>query len=62
MMMKKKAFVMFTDVLNKCQSNLLAKEIQVAEKEKWGKLAELLAMELEAAALRTESISSIPAF
>jgi hypothetical protein len=41
---------------------LTNKGLSKTDKEKWGELAELLAMELEIAAARTKSISNVPAF
>jgi hypothetical protein len=59
---EKKALFHFEEVFELLSVKITGKGLQKSEKRKWAKLAELLAMELEAASLRTESISSIPAF
>ncbi len=52
----------FTAKLESVSRKLTNKGLSKTDKEKWGELAELLAMELEIAAARTKSISNIPAF
>ncbi len=52
----------FTTKLESVSRKLTNKGLSKIDKEKWGELAELLAMELEIAAARTKSISNIPAF
>ncbi len=56
------ALANFTDKLELVSLKLINKGLSKTDKEKWGELAELLAMELEIAAARTKSISNIPAF
>lgn len=59
---EKKTLAQFENVFETISQKLVGKGLQVNESEKWKKLAELLVLELEAASLRTETISSIPAF
>lgn len=56
------ALVDFASVMNELSRKFTNKDLNKNEKEKWKDLANLLAMELEIAAARTNSISSIPAF
>ncbi len=59
---EKKALFHFEEIFEMLSVKITGKGLQKSEKRKWAKLAEMLAMELEAASLRTESISSVPAF
>jgi hypothetical protein len=59
---EKKVLFHFEEILESLSVKITGKGLQISEKRKWAELAELLAMELEAASSRTESISSIPAF
>lgn len=52
----------FAEKLDKASRKLTGKGISPNDAEKWGKLAELLILELEIAARNTKSISSVPAF
>jgi len=55
----------FSEFIEKFQTasrKLTGSELTCIEREKWGSLADLLILELEIAAKRTSSISSIPAF
>lgn len=52
----------FAKKLGEASRKLTGKETSPNEAEKWGKLAELLILELEFAARNTKSISSVPAF
>lgn len=56
------ALASFIAPLESVSRKLTNKGLSKTDKEKWGKLGELLAMELEIAAARTKSISNIPAF
>jgi transcription initiation factor IIE alpha subunit len=56
------ALAIFTEKLEEASRKLTGKGISPNETEKWGKLAELLILELELAARNTKNISSIPAF
>jgi hypothetical protein len=49
-------------VINEVSKKLIGKELKPNDNEKLKELAELLAMELEIAAARTDSISNVPAF
>jgi hypothetical protein len=57
-----KAFVIFAQKMDEASQKLTGKKINPNEAEKWGKLAELLVLELELAARNTTGISSVPAF
>lgn len=59
---EKKAFFAFEKLFEFVSIELTGRGLQENEKGKWKDLAELLIMELKAAALRTDSISSVPAF
>jgi len=48
--------------LDEAAKKLTGKGVSKNEAEKWGTLADLLILELEAAAKKTDSISSVPAF
>lgn len=56
------ALANFAAVLNEASRKLTKKGLRADEKGKWEELAELLVLELQLAAARTNSISSIPAF
>lgn len=56
------ALAEFAGAMNEISLKLTKKKISKNEKVKWRELAELLIMELEIAAARTDSISSVPAF
>ncbi len=58
----KGALKVFQQLFDDISIKINGKGLQEKEKEKWAKLAELLIMELELAALNTDSISSIPSF
>jgi hypothetical protein len=49
-------------VINEVSKKLIGKELKPDDNEKLKELAELLVMELEIAAARTDSISNVPAF
>jgi hypothetical protein len=49
-------------VINQVSKKLIGKELKSDDNEKLKELAELLVMELEIAAARTDSISNVPAF
>jgi hypothetical protein len=49
-------------VINEVSKKLIGKELKFGDNEKLKELAELLVMELEIAAARTDSISNVPAF
>ena len=55
-------FAILNDKLSEAVEKLTGKKPSKNEAEKWGSLADLLILELEAAASRTEGISSVPAF
>jgi hypothetical protein len=57
-----RALAVFAQKLDEASQKLTGKGIKPNEAEKWGKLAELLVLELELAARNTTSISSVPAF
>ncbi len=59
---EKKAFAGFEKLFESVSVELTGRGLQENEKRKWKDLAELLIMELKVAALRTDSISSVPAF
>jgi hypothetical protein len=59
---EKKAFARFEKLFESVSVELTGRGLQKNEKGKWKDLAELLIMELKVAALRTDSISSVPAF
>lgn len=56
------AFLVMEKRLDKAAKKLTGKGVSKNEAEKWGTLADLLILELEAAAKKTDSISSVPAF
>jgi hypothetical protein len=56
------AFADFARVLKKSSEKISGKISSKNQKKNWKQLAELLTMELEIAAARTESISNVPAF
>lgn len=55
-------FAMLNSRLDAAVKKLTGKGVSRHEAEKWGMLAELLILEMEKAASRTDSISSVPAF
>jgi hypothetical protein len=57
-----RALAKFTEKLEEASRKFTGKGMNPNEAEKWGKLAELLILELELAARNTQSISSVPAF
>jgi hypothetical protein len=57
-----RAFAVFAKKFEEASQKLTGKGTGPNEAEKWGKLAELLILELELAARKSSSISSIPAF
>lgn len=57
-----KALEIFIKKFSKASKKLIGRVLNPHEAEKWGTLADLLILELEIAASRTESISSVPAF
>jgi hypothetical protein len=59
---EKKAFTLFEKLFETASVELTGKGLQETEKGKWKDLAEILIMELKVAALRTDLISSVPAF
>jgi hypothetical protein len=59
---EKLAFSSFIKKIAAISRKLTGKNITRREVEDWGRLADLLTLELEIAASRTESISSVPAF
>ena len=52
----------FAEKFERVSQKLTGKGLKEAEADKWGEVAELLVMELELAAARTETVSSVPAF
>jgi hypothetical protein len=56
------AFAILIDKLESAAKKITGKNTSQHEAEKWGNLAELLILQLEIAASRTEGISSVPAF
>ncbi len=56
------ALAEFAQAMSEISLKLTKKNLSKNEKAKWKELAELLIMELEIAAARTDSISSVPAF
>jgi hypothetical protein len=56
------ALAKFCQVLDKASENITGTGLKAKDDENWRKLAELLVMELEVAAARTESISNVPSF
>jgi len=56
------AFAAFIEKFQSASREIIGKKLSKAEMENLGKLADLLILELRAAARRTENISSIPAF
>lgn len=56
------AFAAFIEKFQSASREIIGKKLSKAETENLGKLADLLILELRAAARRTENISSIPAF
>ena len=59
---KNAAFLGFVDKFEKITEKLTGKKLNPGESSKWEMLADLLILELEIAAKRSNSISSIPAF
>ena len=57
-----KVLEIFTEKFSKASKKLIGRALNRQEAEKWGTLADLLILELEIAASRTENISSVPAF
>ena len=57
-----KAFADFIGIFEQGSRKLTGKGIQKRDADKWRSLAELLMLELEVAARRTESVSNVPAF
>ena len=55
-------FADFIDKFNAAAERFTGKKLSKYEREKWGSLADLLILELEIAAKRTDTISSLPAF
>ena len=51
-----------TDKFERVSEKLTGKGLRESEAKKWGEVADLLVMELELAAARTETVSSLPAF
>lgn len=56
------ALAELAEKLDAVSKKLTGKGLSARENEKWGTLADLLVLELEVAAKKTDSISSIPAF
>ena len=56
------AFADLANRLDAAAKKITGKGVSKAEAEKWGTLADLLILELEVAASRTDGVSSIPAF
>ena len=56
------AFSDFFEKLEKANIKITGKKPSLTEREKWSEVAELLVIELELAAARTDSVSSVPAF
>ena len=56
------AFLGFIEKFDKISEKLTGKRVSKGEAEKWTSLADLLILELEVAARRTEGVSSVPAF
>lgn len=52
----------FVKEVENASKRLTGKGLQLSEKNKWTEVAKLIVIELELAAARTESVSSIPAF
>jgi hypothetical protein len=59
---KKSVFEGFIKEFEKISKKLTGQGLRKAESPKWTEIAKLLIMELELAAARTESVSSVPAF
>jgi len=59
---KSAALSELAEKLDAISRKLTGKGVSMRETEKWGTLADLLILELEVAAKRTDSISSVPAF
>jgi hypothetical protein len=57
-----RAFAVFAKKFEEASQKLTGKGTGPKDAEKWGKLAELLILELELAARHTKSVSSVPAF
>lgn len=55
-------FLLLAKRLDEATRKLTGKGVSKTEAEKWGTLADLLVLELETAAKKTDSISSVPAF
>ncbi len=56
------ALAIFIEKVSKASEKVVGRKLNPREAEKWGSLADLLILELEVAAKRTDSISSVPAF
>ncbi len=56
------AFSVLNNRLDAAAKKITGKSVSKTEAEKWGSLADLLILELEVAASRTDAISSVPAF
>ena len=56
------AFLMMAKKLDEAVKKITGKGVSKTEVEKWGTLADLLILELEVAASRTDAVSSVPAF
>jgi hypothetical protein len=56
------ALAIFIEKVSKASEKVVGRKLNPREAEKWGSLADLLILELEVAAKRTNSISSVPAF
>ena len=55
-------FADFVKEISEASKRLTGKGIEKNERSKWGEVAKLLVMELELAAARTDTVSSVPAF
>jgi len=56
------AFSEFVEKISAACRRITGKPVSKRERAKWGNLADLLVLELEVAARKTESVSSVPAF
>jgi DNA-binding transcriptional ArsR family regulator len=56
------AFADFIKEISEASIRITGKKVKKSERAKWREVAELLVMELELAAARTEAVSSVPAF
>jgi hypothetical protein len=57
-----KAFAIFAEKFEEASRKLTGRSTKSSDNVKWGKLADLLILELELAARHTKSIASVPAF